>query len=426
MKLLSLEKLRQVRAASRFALERLGEERLSMVAGSLTFTTVLSIVPLLTVALALFTAFPLFDQFRLNLQQYFIQSLMPDAISKAVIGYLNQFASKAARISTIGAVFLVVTSLALMLTIDRAFNTIWRVQEPRGFMRRLVSYWAAITIGPLLIGGSITMTSLLLREAGTTGWLGDVVFSVAPVLLSAAAFALLYRTMPSKPVRWADAIAGGVVAGIAFEIAKRLFGLFIAKFPTYTAVYGAFAAFPIFLLWVYLCWLITLFGAAIAATIPVLQYERWHRRHVSGDVFIDALDVLRMLVEVRRAKPGEAASVSAREIRERTQLGFAEAEALLARMVRLGWVAKLEQTAVRAPVDRAQAALDPGFDRWALIVDPDTIAVADVFRQFALEAAARPDATGALLRAGRAVDAELNESVAQYFAWEDGGLTTAH
>lgn len=418
MKLDLVERLRQIRAASRFALARLREERLSVVAGSLTFTTVLSIVPLLTVALALFTAFPLFDQFRLNLQQYFIQSLMPDAISKAVMGYLNQFAAKATRISTIGAVFLVVTSLMLMLTIDRAFNTIWRVQTPHGFMRRLVAYWAVITVGPLLIGGSITLTSVLLRGAEHEGWLAELVYGVLPVMLSSAAFALLYRTLPSKPVRWSDAIAGGAVAGIAFEIAKRLFGLFIAKFPTYTAVYGAFAAFPIFLLWVYLSWLITLFGAAVAATIPVLQYERWHRRHVSGDVFVDALDVLRMLVAVRRAGPGQAASVSAREIRERTQLGFVEAEALLERMVRLGWVAKLEETAVRAPADRAKAALEPGYDRWALIVDPQTIAVADVFRQFALEAAARPDAAPALMRAGRAVDTELGESVAQYFEWE--------
>ena len=101
---------------------------------------------------------------------------------------------------------------------------------------------------------------------------------------------------------------------------------------------------------------------------------------------------------------------------------FAEAESLLERMVAQGWVAKLEETAPRAPVAQAKAALDPGFDRWAMIVDPDTIAVADVFRQFALEAAARPDASAAIQRAGRAVDAELGESVAQYFAWRENGL----
>ena len=413
MTFISLEKLRQIRAASHFALERLREERLSMVAGSLTFTTVLSIVPLLTVALALFTAFPLFDQFRINLQQYFIQSLMPDSISRAVIGYLNQFASKAARISTIGAVFLVVTALALMLTIDRAFNAIWRVQASRSVMQRLVAYWAAISIGPVLIGGSITLTSLLVREAEKTGWLGDLIFSVLPVLLSAGAFGLLYRTLPAKPVRWADAMAGGGVAAIAFEIAKRLFALFIAKFPTYTAVYGAFAAFPIFLLWVYLSWLITLFGAAITATIPVLQFERWHRRHLDGDTFVDALAILRVLAAARCAPAGSPASVSALDIRSQTELGIAEAEALLERMVALGWVGKLSASAVRAPAGKAK--LDARFDRWALIVDPDTIALADVFRVFALAAASKPDAVPLLRRVGRAVDAELSESVGQYF-----------
>jgi membrane protein len=412
--------LEDLRAAMRFAVNRVREDRLFDAAGSLTFTTVLAVVPLLTVALALFTAFPLFEQFRVNLQEYFIKSLMPDSISKAVLNYLNLFASKAARISAVGGVFLLVTSLALIFSIDRTFNTIWRVRRPRSFLKRLITYWAAITIGPLLIGASITLTTVLLSHAASgadrAGAALEWLFTIFPLLFSIAAFALLYRMLPAKPVRWNDALAGGVVAGIAFEIAKRLFALFIAKFPTYTAVYGAFAAVPIFLLWVYLSWLIILFGAAVSATIAVLKYERWNRREVSGEVFIDALELLRELVLARSASLGQTASLSLRELRQRTRLGIAESEALLEKMLAQGWVARLAEHAPRALAGVKLNLYDVDDERWALIVDPNSIPLAEVFNFFTLEAAAQAQPHEAVTRAANAVGAALNESVAVYFS----------
>jgi membrane protein len=424
----ALTRLHDIRAALVFAWKRLGEERLGDVAGSLTFTTVLSLVPLLTVALALFTAFPLFEQFRINLQQYFIANLMPDSISKAVLNYLNQFSTRAKGLSAVGGVFLLITSIMLLATIDRAFNTIWRVRTQRKLVQRLISYWTIITAGPLLIGASLTLSSKLIKDAGNdNGFFGDLLVDSIPLFLSAAAFSLLYKTLPSKPVRWSDAFAGGFLAGLAFEIAKRLFALFIAKFPTYTAVYGAFAAVPIFLIWVYLSWIITLLGAVVCATLPILKYERWRRRPLSGEHFVDALSILQMLSEVRIAKPGHSASVSARDIRQRTQLGYAEAEALLERMVAAGWVGKLEEEAPRfeqgaGPVvaDRVRKAMDEGMSRWAMIVDPSALRVGEVFRLFALEASLRPGATSVLKRAGKAIDDELDETLSQHFAARTG------
>jgi membrane protein len=418
------ERLHDIRAALGFASRRLKDERLGDVAGSLTFTTVLSLVPLLTVALALLTAFPLFDQFRVNLQQYFIANLMPDSISKAVLNYLNQFSARAKGLSAVGAVFLLITSVMLLATIDRAFNTIWRVRKQRKLVQRLIGYWTIITAGPLLIGASLTLSSKLLKGAGSdNGLVGDLLVDSIPVLLSAAAFALLYKTLPSKPVRWSDAFAGGIVAGLAFEVAKSLFALFVAKFPTYTAVYGAFAAVPIFLIWVYLSWWITLFGAVVCATLPVLKYERWRRSPLSGEHFVDALSILRMLVEVRVALPGQSASISASEIRGRTQMGYAEAELLLERMVAAGWVAKLEEEAPRledgaGPVmaERVRKAMDESLSRWALIIDPSSLRLGEVFRLFALEASMRPNADVVLQRAANAVDDVLDETLAQHFA----------
>jgi membrane protein len=411
--------LDDLKAAMRFAGNRLREDRLFDAAGSLTFTTVLAVVPLLTVALALFTAFPLFDQFRVNLQEYFIKSLMPDSISKAVLNYLNLFASKAARISAVGGVFLFVTSLALIFSIDRTFNTIWRVRRPRSFFKRLVTYWAAITVGPLLIGASITLTTVLLSKAGkaTDSWVNnlDWLFNIFPLMFSVTAFLLLYRILPAKPVRWNDALAGGLIAGLAFEIAKRVFALFIAKFPTYTTVYGAFAAVPIFLLWVYVSWLIILFGAAVTATIAVLKYERWNRRAVSGEVFIDALEVLRELVRVRQVEPGQVASLSLRDLRQRTGLGIAESEALLEKMLTQGWVARLAEHAPRVVASLKMPVYDVDDERWALMMDPDRLTLAHVFNVFNLEAAQQQPAHEVVIRVARAVELALNESLADYF-----------
>lgn len=412
--------VQELKAALRFATNRLREDRLFEAAGSLTFTTVLAVVPLLTVALALFTAFPLFDQFRVNLQEYFIKSLMPDSISKGVLSYLNTFASKAARISAVGGVFLFVTSLALIFTIDRTFNTIWRVRQSRAFFKRLITYWAAISIGPLLIGASITLTTVLLGKAGKNAnqWLDafDWLFSLVPILFSAGAFTLLYRSLPAKPVRWNDALIGGLVAGLAFEIAKRLFALFIAKFPTYTAVYGAFAAVPIFLLWVYLSWVIILFGAALTATLAVLKYERWERRPASGEMFVDALQLLRELVVVRRAALGQTASISLHELRNRTRLGLSEAETLLEKMLTRGWVAKLAEHQARPLAGIKIPLYDADDERWALLVDPDSITLAEIFTLFTLEAVWQSHPHEALVRANQAVQAELNQSLATYFA----------
>ncbi len=419
-------RLRRWRAALRFAAQRLREERLADVAGSLTFTTVLSVVPLLTVALALFTAFPLFDSFRLNLQQYFLSSLMPASISSAVLGSLNAFAAKATRISAIGGIFLVVTSATLMLTIDNAFGKIWHVRSKPPLLRRLVNYWAFVTIGPVLIGASITVSSVLLRRAGEVGLGGEFIIGLLPLLLSASAFTLLYKTLPSKTVRWTDAVSGGLFAGIAFELAKRLFALFIATFPTYTVVYGAFAAVPIFLIWVYLSWWITLLGAALSATLPVLKHESWQSEGLSGQDFVDALEVLRVLSQARRATSGRHASLTNAEIRRDARLGPARADSILERLLAAGWIARVEPHLPRADAragPRRVGRIGEVFERWALIVDESTIKLSEVFRLFALEAATLADADPALVRAAQAIDAALDDTVADWIA--DAGASGA-
>ncbi|WP_085316462.1 YihY family inner membrane protein [Derxia lacustris] len=406
-------------AALRFAGRRLREERIADVAGSLTYTTVLSLVPLLTVALALFTAFPLFDQFRVSLQDWLVHNLLPDAISKGVMTYLNQFAAKAARISAVGGFFLVLTSMALLFTVDGAFNTIWRVREPRPLLQRLAMYWAVLTIGPLLLGASLTLTSVIVgHPRGRDDGLVTSLIELLPAAFSVAAFTFAYLVLPNKKVRLADALAGGVLAGIAFEVAKKLFALFITRFNTYTTVYGTFAAVPLFLLWVYLCWLITLFGAAMAATLPVLRNERWQRVPESGDAFLDAMAVLEQLWRAHRPASGSSAGASLDELRAGTRLGAGELEEVLARLVATGWVARLGVHAARAPVGARlglrRVARDD--ERWALVVDARDIRVSEVFRAFTLMAAGRSGAPAAIRHAAEAVDAALATDLETWFS----------
>lgn len=405
--------LDDMRSLYRFALRRLNEERLPQVAGSLTFTTVLALVPMLTIAFAIFTTFPLFNTFRASLEAYFIQSLMPKNIANTIIGYLNQFAGKATRLSAFGAIGLAVTTIIMMLTIDRAFNHIWRVKSRRPFMQRLVIYWTLVTLGPLLVGVSISVTSYLFSAgSGMVGKLplaGAVVSTLISVLLTTAAFTLLYMAVPNRLVDWRDAACGGLLAAVAFEIAKRIFVVLITKFPAYTVIYGALAALPVFLLWVYLSWLITLIGAVLVAALPVVKYERWWHMPTPGSAFVDAMAVLRVLHEARAH--GTNAAVDAAAIRSLTRQGFDESEALLEQMLDAGWVARIK---VDAP-KRVQFGkrITDGLDAWVLVTNPHQLRVADVYRMFAF------NATGdaALVRQVEdVVERGLDQTLAVHFA----------
>ena len=236
--------------------QRFREDRLGLTASSLTFTTLISLVPLFTVMLAVFSAFPMFSSFQDALQKYFLQSLVPDNIAKPVLAALTQFSGKAHRLGTVGLVFLVLTALALMLTIDRTLNAIWRVRTPRPIAQRVLVYWAAATLGPLALGVSLSLTSYALSASrGIVSAIPGGVSLLLDVLeftLFAAGMAGLFHYVPNTHVRWRHAIAGGVFVSAGFEVAKKLLGWYLAQVPSYAVVYGAFATVPILLIWVYL------------------------------------------------------------------------------------------------------------------------------------------------------------------------------
>ncbi|MFZ6772443.1 YihY family inner membrane protein [Undibacterium sp. SXout7W] len=380
---------KQIRNLFKFALQRLKEGKLPQVAGSLTFTTVLALVPILTVALAIFTAFPLFNTFRTSLEAYFIQNLMPKGISNTILGYLTQFATKATRLSAVGGGALMVTAVATMAMIDRSFNQIWHVKRSRPVLQRILVYWAIVTLGPLLVGASISITSYLFTATsgvvGSVPFIGVVFYTSISLMFTTSAFTLLYLAVPNRTIDWRDAAWGGVFAAIAFEVAKRFFAIFVTHFPTYTIVYGALAAVPIFLVWIYLSWLITLLGAVIAASLPVIKYERWWHVPRPGSEFEDSVHVLGVMIEARTSSDGGAVSVAA--IRNKTLFGFDEIDGLLERMADAGWVARV-LVSDRQPAFTSAwwKKNNEGEEYWTLIANPCLLMLADVYRLFVFDA----------------------------------------
>ncbi|WP_323011257.1 YihY family inner membrane protein [Castellaniella sp.] len=291
----------------RFTLDFAGHRKLTQVASSLTFTTVLAIVPLLAVVLALFTAFPLFAQFHQALETFLSESLLPPSVSDTIMRYLNQFAAQASGLTAVGGGFLVVTSILLIMTIDEAFNEIWNVAHRRLLRQRLLVYWAIISLGPILTGASLWASTTLVRES--LGYIGNLpeglglLLGVVPFLMSVLGFTALFVFVPNCRVLWRDALAGGLGTTIILTLMKVGFTWYLTKFPSYTVIYGAFAILPIFLLWIYLSWLVVLLGATVASLLPALRLHRWVAQRHPGGQIIDALGILRMLWQARDTLP---------------------------------------------------------------------------------------------------------------------------
>jgi membrane protein len=359
-----------------FAAKRSGEDRIPQVAGSLTFTTMLSLVPLATVAFALFTAFPIFAQFQMSLQTFLADHLMPDQVSSQIFKYLNQFASKAKGLTTVGMIILFVTSVMTMMTIESAFNVIWRVRKARPFAQRVLVYWSILTLGPILIGVSLSISSYLFTQSMTYTAaqritpLIEWALAGAALPLTVLAFTLMYVFVPNCRVEWRDAIVGGVTAAIAFELAKRGFGFYIRRIPTYTAVYGAFAVVPLFLLWMYLSWFITLAGAMIASALPAIRTGQFHRPDFPGSDLLDSLELLARLAEARDAGThGYTVPELARALRRDMETTVR----LLQRLEAIDWIVQLDENGQRP--------------RFLLIANPSQITVERLFDQFVIDRA---------------------------------------
>ena len=324
--------------------ERFAQDRLGVTAGSLTFTTTIALVPMITVVLAVVTAFPVFNKFQDITQKWLVESLVPDNIARQVLGYLTLFAGKANKLGLAGLVALALSVLAMIFTIDRTLNAIWRVRRARPLGQRLLIYWTAMTVGPLVFGLSVSMSSYAISASksvvgGMPGGVGLLLDSVQFGMVATVMAAMFYY-LPNTRVRWGHAWMGAVFVALCLELAKRLLGLYLSKVPTYSLVYGAFATVPILLIWIYIAWVIVLLGATLTAYVPSLLAGAPRRRAGAGSEFQVALEILQALDAVR-LEPAKGLGINALSVR--LELAAQDLAPTLERLVAMDWIGLLSE-----------------------------------------------------------------------------------
>jgi len=353
--------------------QRFRDDRLGQTAGALTFTTTIALVPLLTVALAVLTAFPLFGQFQTVLQRWLVESLIPDSIARQVLGYLTQFTSKASRLGSLGFVALLFSAVALVFTIDRTLNAIWRVRQARPWGQRVLIYWAALTLGPLALATSLFMLTTALTWTGQSwapgqAWL-RFILDALEFGLTALGIGALYKYVPHTHVQARHAWWGGVFAAVVLEVARWALAQYLAKVGTFAAVYGAFATAPILLVWIYTTWVIVLVGAVAVASLPTWLSGAVRDNSAPGWLFQLALEVVRQLIQQRGVIPHGMAVL---DLASQLQADTRDLEAVLSTMVDANWVGRL------VPSDEAQAP------RYVWLADPSQLPLAPLMSRYLL------------------------------------------
>ena len=360
----------------RYLFTRVLEDRCLQIAGSLTYTTLLSLVPLLTVALTVVSVFPMFADFVANFKVFILKNMVPDVSSRVIGVYMQQFAENAIRLKLIGLVIIAITAVALMFTIDEAFNTIWRAKQRQQWVKRTFTYLLLILAGPTLIGISLSINAGILRAAQklerSIPLLEDILMRFFPIVLTTAALFMAYRMVPRRYVPARHAFVGAVVGALAFEITKHGFVTYLTMFPSYSIVYGAFATIPIFLLWIFCCWLVVLLGAEIAATMSYFRSARLNELDefaYPAHRLRDAISVLLSMAKYREEAlfQGSSAGYAGQtfeQVRHRAPMPIDQAEDILHKLM-----------------DAKTVSLISG--RYRLLKTLDQIQFADLVEQFA-------------------------------------------
>jgi len=349
---------------ARFVATRFAQERCTQIAASLTFTTLLAIVPLIAIALTMISALPWFDDLTNEVKTFLLSNLMPDKAGKLIARYMQQFTGSAMHLTSIGLAVLGAIAVMMMMTIEQSFNIIWRTKRKRSLLKRLVMFSSVLAVAPVLLGLSLTLTSWLvglsLGYAKQIPFFGVGMLKILPVMFTTLAFALLYRLVPNRYVPIRHALIGAICAAILFETMSRVFGYYVSHVPTYKLVYGAFASVPIFLMWIYASWLTILVGAVITASMP--HWRTPPSPHLPPVVLmLDALRLLKIMASVPRA-----VSLTVPELSKRLHIGYEPIEEILNRLESVHIVEKADGRG------------------WLLYLDPDKIRATELLHLFVL------------------------------------------
>ena len=357
-----------------FVFRRWSDDRCAQVAGSLTYTTLLSLVPLFTIVVALLSSLPFFEDVMVQVKIFLLLNLVPEIAGKIITVYMEQFAANAGRLTTVGLGALFVMTLAMLFTIDRSLNVIWRVERHRPAWLSVAGYVLLLALGPVLMGLSLWASTWLvatsLEQVDVSSQTQSAVLRLVPISVSALAFFLVYRIFPNRHVPWRHALAGGILAAVLFEAMKSLFAAYLRAVPTYNLVYGAFASIPIFLLWLYLAWLVVLFGAEFTAALAYWHQRLWRRVASPAVRLRGAIETGRALAAAA-GKPVTLATLRASVTMTHDQLEdllHRLSESGVVRRERRGWVlakpaAEITLGEIHAAAQPAEGLLAPG--EWA-------------------------------------------------------------
>lgn len=258
---------------ARTVIRRFSQDRVLVAASSLSYTSLLAIVPLFAIAFSVMMAFPVFDGMTQQLLGIILSYAAPH-IGGELENYVDKFVSNTSELTVLGVIWLAVTAIMLLSTIESAFNAIWRVEKSRPFAMRLLAYWTTLTLGPLLMGAGLSFSTALFAVNNfealgvDLGFLREFGLRLLPFIFAAGGFTILYLALPNRRVPLRYAVFGAAVAAVMFELLKSGFGLYLKNAGTFESVYGSLAALPVFLIWMYLVWSVVLFGAIVAATRP--------------------------------------------------------------------------------------------------------------------------------------------------------------
>ncbi|WP_416191305.1 YihY family inner membrane protein [Neisseria sp. CCUG12390] len=319
-----------------FVFKRFNNERVPQVASSLTFTTLLALVPVLTVMLVVVSAFPVFDDWSASFVEFVNRMIVPQG-ADVVFEYLNQFKDKASKLTAIGSVMLIVTSLMLVQTIDSAFNRIWNVHTQRPIVQQLLVYWALLTFGPLSLGIGLSLMLGALNGLGLehiSPYLAEAVRFLMSVSFSTALLWALYRFVPHRFVPAKHALIGALVTAFALQVARYIFALYMTNFDGYKSIYGTFAAIPFFLVWLNLLWSTVLAGAVLTSSLSYWQDNAFRRNFDSAGRFDDVLKILLLL----EAAQQQGRAMLVQELRGHINMGYDELGELLEKLARHGYV----------------------------------------------------------------------------------------
>lgn len=344
-----------------FVIRRFSEERVPQAAASMTFTTLLALVPVLTVMVAVASIFPVFDRWSDSFVSFVNQTIVPQG-ADMVFDYIDAFRDQANRLTAIGSVMLVVTSLMLIRTIDNAFNRIWRVNTQRPWMMQFLVYWALLTFGPLSLGVGISFMVGSVQDSvlssGAQQW-ADALKTAARLAFMTLLLWGLYRFVPNRFVPARQAFVGALITAFCLETARFLFTWYMGNFDGYRSIYGAFAAVPFFLLWLNLLWTMVLGGAVLTSSLSYWQGEAFRRGFDSRGRFDDVLKILLLLDAAQK----EGRTLSVQEFRRHINMGYDELGELLEKLARYGYIYS-------------------GRQGWVLKTGADSIELSELFKLF--------------------------------------------